>query len=327
MVAVNVLGGADAVHARRIFGTVPTSTALQLLPRSATGAEWRGTRRWGVGASELPTVCQIPGSYGSPFALWWAKREGWETPETEEMLMGLRLEGVIGEVWEERNLDARLYRPRAALFGHPVETWMLCTPDFIGVCEGDDGQPVIWPVECKAYEGGRGWGEPGTDQVPPHIGLQVEAQCEILGATRWDVVRLQGKKVTIYTGTAAGILPDYLTRGRDFARSLKDGPPPPLDATEATEGALGRLFADMDEEAKQVLPMSVAVEYRLALKAEREAAIRKQRAVNAVRSHLGVAKTGVDPDGLEVLERRVFKRRGYSVPAGVIDAIYPKTKE
>ncbi len=70
--------------------------------------------------------------------------------------------------------------------------------------------------------------------------------------------------------------------------------------------------------------LSEALEYRLALAAVKEAESRKQAVVNHIRQRLGTAKTGLDPDGVSFVERRVYKRRAYDVPAGIVDALYPK---
>jgi predicted phage-related endonuclease len=342
MPMLNVLRGRDAAKARERFGVVPKSEALQLLPAGTDELAWQARRREGLGASELPTVLNIEGSYGSPFALWWAKTSGWDSEGSEQMDMGTRLEPVIGEVWQERNPDALLCRPGAALYAHPLHTWLMCTPDFLAVRSapvavdvaptGADGgdEPVtrfdvvVEPVECKAYDGGTGWGTPGTDQVPPHIALQVAVQCFILGARRGHVVRMKGKKITTYTLDQTVPFPAaYLGAGAEFVRSMRDGQPPALDGTDATERALARIYADMDPEAEAVFPLYDVLEFKLAAEALAAAKARYALIKNKVRSGLGDAKTGVGPDG-PFIERRIYKRPGYEVPPCVIDALYPK---
>lgn len=336
MPTINLLRGGDAAKCRKRFGRVPTSRALQLLPAKASGAEWRAARRVRLGASELPTVLGVPGAYGSPFALWWAKVSGWEDPGTEEMAMGLRLEPVIGQVWQEQNPGAMLFRPGAALFGHPDLPWLCCTPDFLAVGEGWEpycgavpctcGQCLrAEPVECKAYDGGTGWGAPGTDEVPPHIKVQVRVQCAVLGAARGHVVRMQGKRVRTYTIPAVELTAEERAAGEAFVRSLAAEEPPALDGTKATETALGRLYADVDEESMVEVPLSLAIEYRLAQAAVRASAERAQRATNRLRSAMGnVAKAAVD--GEVVATRRIYKNHGYTVAPYIVDAIFPKKK-
>jgi predicted phage-related endonuclease len=333
MVAVNVLRRGDAAKCRKRFGAVPTSDALQLLPFNATGQAWRDARRNRIGASELPTILGVPGAYGSPFALWWAKREGWETESTEEMSMGLRLEPIIGDRWKDENPGALLFRPGAALFGHPSLSWLCCTPDFLAVSEGWEpycgAVPCTCgsclrarPVECKAYEGGQ-WGMPGTDEVPPHIRLQVRVQCAVLGADMGYVVRMSGKRVRTFIVPAEPLTADEISRGHLFHLSIARDDPPGLDDTAATETALGRLYADLDPEGVAEVPLSAAIEYRLALAACRAAESRKQRAVNTLRALMGTAKTAT-ADGVDVAERRVGKRAGYQVAPKVIDGLWPK---
>jgi hypothetical protein len=117
---------------------------------------------------------------------------------------------------------------------------------------------------------------------------------------------------------------DEISRGHLFHLSITADDPPGLDDTAATETALGRLYADLDPEGVAEVPLSAAVEYRLALAACRAAESRKQRAVNTLRSLMGTAKTAT-ADGVDVAERRVGKRAGYQVAPKVIDGLWPKT--
>jgi len=349
MVAVNLFRGQAAVKVRARFGAVPKSDAVFLLPASATGAQWREARRLRVGASELPTILGTEGAYGSPFHLWWQKTSGWESPEDEAMEMGRRLEPLIAEVWSERHPDAMVLRPGAALYGHPLYPWLCATPDYLAVRSvvtgvtaepvGEDGgdEPVhhfgvvVEPVECKAYDGGSGWGKPGTDEVPPHIAVQVQVQCSVLGAARGHVVRMRGKRITAYTlefgGADRWALPaHWVAAGATFAESLGKGIAPPLDGSSATEKTLARLYDDFDPDAQVNIPLSAVLEYRLAMAGVREAEQRKQAAVNLIRGMLGDAGKGVDEDGRVFVERRRYKRAGYEVAPGEVDALFPANK-
>lgn len=358
-----LIGMRDRQRVLDRFGTLPTSPAVPMLPppppavqaplatvqelatHAAWRQEWEALRRKGIGASELPAIAGIPGAYGSPFAYWWDKKSGgieeFDPTSDEILIMGTRLESVIGEVWQERNPDALLVRPGAGLYADPGYQWLMCTPDFLAVRAyhpevgakvyppGAEVMPVVEPVECKAYDGGTGWGEPGTDQVPPHILCQVLVQCEVLGALRGHVARMSGKKVTLYTverhpedGRHQKALAGWLRAGQEFMDSLKGDTPPPIDAAEDTGRMLGFLH-DMDEGQKAVVSRIVAGKFRRAQAALREAEAEMSLARNMMRAAMGTAQFAYDPDGQKVADRRVYKRREFIVGATVIDAIYP----
>jgi predicted phage-related endonuclease len=337
----------DAATIRRKFGSLPSTHARPVLPANATRAEWLAARREGIGASELAAVLGVPGAYGSPFSTWWSKVGDWEvTEQTPEMLMGVRLEPLIGETWQEQNPSTVLCRPAAALFASHDVPWMLCTPDFLAVtrdsvrchypleCEHTNPAlacfiPVIEPVECKAYDGGTGWGTPGTDEVPPHIDVQITAQCIVLGARRGHVVRLRNKRVTTYTieMTMDRLLEAdiWIERGWAFMDSIRRNQPPPIDGHDATEATLTTMYEEFDPDGVAYFAASAVHEYQAALDDVRKAKDHLRVVKNHIRHDLGVAKakTGAGPDGDPFIERRRYPRKPYTVPEGTVDALYP----
>lgn len=339
-----------AVLAR--FGAMPTTSAVGLLPPPPSAADgdspdallraheawheaWIALRRNGIGASEVATAAGVPGAYGSPFALWWQKKTGLriESGNDEVMVMGTRLEEIIGETWQARNPDALLVRPGAGLYAHAASPWIVATPDFLAVyMVPGDPWPHIAPVECKAYEGGKGWGTPGTDQVPPHIKVQVLMQIDVLGATRGYVARMQGKRITLYTidayprddeGQLRAWLHHLQSRAAAFVDSLKGDVPPPIDSSDATEAALAQQYADMHEDERATVSADLALAYRVALAEAREAQERLSLLKNRVRAAIGKAEFATDPNGVIIAQRRRYKRGAYTVAAKEIDGLWP----
>lgn len=345
---------ADVAKVKAMFGALPHAQAVPLLgpppePADGDSAEatlrahetwyqhWMSIRRTGIGASEVATVNGIPGAYGSPFALWWDKKAGLrvESGNEDVMVMGTRLEVIIGEDWQAKHPEALLVRPAAGLYRHPALEWLFATPDFLAVyrVEGDPW-PTIEPVECKAYEGGKGWGEPGTDQVPLHVKIQVLMQIDVLGATRGHVARMQGKRVTFYTidayprddeGMLRALIHRWQMTAWKFVETLKPGQdmPPLIDGSEATSNVLAERYADLQPDERAMVSADMAFRYGLALRDAADATERLNRVKNEMREAMRLAEYATDPNGRIIAQRRRYKRRTYTVAATEIDGIWP----
>ncbi len=342
----------DSAAVTKRFGSMPVTHAVGLIGPPPTPADmlatdghigdhanwlraWKALRRQGIGASEVATVAGVRGAYGSPFALWWQKKTGMEIEQgnTDVMVMGTRLETLIGEEWQTRNPEAMLVRPGAGLFAHPAMPWLMATPDFLAVykVEGDPW-PHVAPVECKAYEGGKGWGKPGTDEVPEHIRCQVLMQCDVLGVDRGHVARMQAKRITLYTidayprddnGLRRAQVHHWQTCAAHFVESLKGNDPPTIDGSDATEAVLAAQNADIHEDERATVSNDLAMRYRLALDQVSEANARLALRKNLLRAAMGKAEYAVDGDGNLVAQRRRYKRGTFTIPAGEVDGLWP----
>jgi putative phage-type endonuclease len=110
--------------------------------------------------------------------------------------IGLRLENLVAELYSaatENRLrsDNRLHR------SHEYD-WIACHLDRRVV--GDSG--II--VELKTRNSARGWGEPGTADVPPDVWCQVQSQLLVTGAREVHVaVLFSNSRFDIYR-----VLPD-----------------------------------------------------------------------------------------------------------------------
>jgi putative phage-type endonuclease len=304
--------------------------AVALLPADAPEADWLAARRQGIGASELAAVLGVS-PYQSPFGLWWAKREGWDLPQTENMHIGKALEPVIADLFAEK-VDLHVVRPDAGLYQHPHRPWMLATPDYLAYEVATDEELAhrtggrLMPVECKSDEGGRGWGKTGTPDVPDHHRVQLLAQCEVLDAPMGYLVRLAGKRLTIhpvpYDDHVRRVMAGWFVIAEAFMQSLAAGIPPPVDEHPTTEAALARLFDDVDEDAATTLPWDLVEEYQTTYDALASAKAAHRQAQNRVRSALQHAKTGLTPDGQPFVTRARYTRTGYTVAPCEVDALY-----
>ena len=321
------------------FGYAPRVAGVPLLPPDASEAAWLAARRPLVTASEVASVLGVEGAHGSPFSLWWQKQPDWPgVPVTPNMHIGRKLEAVIGELWEEAHPEAALYRPGAALWAHPVERWLGATPDYLSVWptiedgHGDadeDERPSgvrVEPVECKSDEGGKGWGEPGTDQVPRHHLCQVLTQCIVLGVPRGRVMRLSGKRTAeyiVHVDSHPDLVADIVTKGRAFWAALESGVTPDIDESEATARTLVDLYPAYIEGTSEFIPDELAKAYQDAKAAVKDAKALEAYAANRIRDILGRADAqyAVTEDGRRIAARSHYKRRGYTVPPAEIDQL------
>jgi predicted phage-related endonuclease len=314
------------------FGMVPTTVAVPVLGPRATDEQWRHYRNFAVGASEVASMLGQAGAYSSPYALWWAKRLQWSGESTPEMDMGTMLEPLIGELWADGHPNAILARPGHRLYENRQMPGLVCTPDFIAAVPSRDSIAAgeacrIEPVETKAYEGGRGWGKAGTDEVPEHITTQVMVQCAILGAQRGHVARMQSKRVSWYTiemdEPSVKLTALWATLAARFIDSVQRGEAPPVDAHKATTDTLVKLHRPDQPGPPVELPRSLRDAYHEALDGCRKAESERRQITNAIRDLLGDAFVGLC-DGKPFVERRITDVPSYTVGPYTSDGLYPK---
>lgn len=93
-----------------------------------------------------------------------------DEPPGEAAEIGLALESGIADLAAKR-LGRKLVSPTST-FWHPAGLPILANPDrFVEKCQR--GAPI---VEIKHTGQTDGWGEPGTDQIPDYVQVQVQVQ-------------------------------------------------------------------------------------------------------------------------------------------------------
>jgi predicted phage-related endonuclease len=138
-------------------------------------------RRTYLGATDIAAVLGVS-PFRSPIDVWIEKRGGEGQPETERMRAGTLLEDVICQMYEE-DTGRRLIHRREAV--HPRHAFIRVHPDRIVI--GEPGG-----MDAKFSEFGHGYGEPGTDQVPPHVRVQCLVYSGVLRREWWDVGLFRG---------------------------------------------------------------------------------------------------------------------------------------
>lgn len=341
----------DARRCVQRWGTSPRTRALPVLSYEDYGSDaWREARRVRVGASEMAAVLGLS-PYESPFSLWWKKQRGWFNEQTLAMMIGHELEPIIGRLFARERPDLLVCRANGSLWTHPAEAFMACSPDFIAVasdrelcthgadCEVhpdenrlhnfDDRPARVWiePVECKSDEGGRGWGKPGTDEIPEHHRVQALQQCYVFDAPRGHVVRMAGKRFSTYTveldDAARDDLYWWVKEAERFVESIDGGDPPAIDDHAATTETLKALSPSLDD-VPAPLPDELCNRYNRARRDVSNAKAAMRQVGNEMLAMMGSSRYGVRvSNGRRVAERRQFMRRGYTVEPRQVDALWP----
>lgn len=250
-------------------------------------------RQGGIGASEIGGIVGAEGAYESALAIW-ARKVGLDRkPENdvtpEFIRLGNLLEPVIAQLYSERTGFAL---QESGTLVHPTDPIRRCTPDRLVV-----GQPVN--CQIKKARSRAAWGEPGTDEVPDNILLQVQHEMGVLCALgiqieRTDIpVLFYGSRLDIYTvardDELIGMLADAADQWwTDYVVARRQ---PPADGSERTREALGRMFKRNNG---TLLPasdevVSLALQYMAARDDEKAAIDRKDTAGNALRALIGEA--------------------------------------
>lgn len=184
-------------------------------------------------------------SWRTPIDVWRSAVEGWEPEPSDMMEIGSLLEPVVLELYRRRTAR-HFFAPGQIL--HPEHAFLVDTPDalsWIAVVRDDFGEERydVRAVEAKTCIGwqAEGFGEPGTDQVPPQYLVQSTCHMLHLRAVGHEVeacdlpVLIGGYDFRIYTIPWDQELADGLVKiARDFhEKHILPRVPPQVDATPA----------------------------------------------------------------------------------------------
>lgn len=292
----------------------------------ATETEWLDERRNGIGASEIGIIMGAS-TWTSPYALWWRKKMDWRLPGTEAQLWGHLVEDPITALFANE-MSGHLYIAKPlghpfSLWFHPKQQWIICTPDRLAVTR--DGHIV--PVEIKSDEGGSGWGEPGTAEIPLPYLYQALWQAHVFGSDGTYVVRKRSsgkRRMTWYwVPYDKAVVMGLYTRAANFLASIDLGNPPPTDGSTATTTALQELNPVVAGTSSDVGDLYFRWSQG---RADKRAAIEHDRLLsNQMREAMGAAQwaTTRTTDGLDVIrvKRSVGKRGGYTVAPTTTDEL------
>jgi putative phage-type endonuclease len=181
--------------------------------------EWLEQRRHGIGGSDAAAALGLS-PWKTPLSLY-LEKTGDARPfrDNESMLWGRVLEPAIRAEYTRRTGIACA---SGAQLTHPKYPWMRATLDGLS----NERQPRV--VEIKTARTDRGWGEPGTDDVPQTYLLQCVHYMVVTGAQLADIALLVGgQDFRIYTVQRNAALADLVVEGEhDFWQHVQRREPP-----------------------------------------------------------------------------------------------------
>jgi hypothetical protein len=190
-------------------------------------------------------------------------------------------------------------------------------------CEGWGHGPVLAVLELKyAPHSWDGWGEPGTDDIPPYYRAQVLWQCDVMGVDEWYLAALGPGGFREYRGRVDETdLAAMRAAGEEFMARLDAGDPPPLDGHHATLSALRRLHPTVEDFDVEV-SLSMAEGYRQA-REERDRAVTAVDEYEAqIRHAIGDGRRAMC-NGRLVASRSVYDQSGDTAELSAIDGDWP----
>ena len=182
------------------------------------GPQWLEERRKGIGGSDIAAILGM-NPYKTPYRVYQEKRkevEDWQGNEATDW--GKRMEPAIRQWYSDQTgRDVRL--PEKILM-HSKYPFMLASLDGY-----TDDRRV---VEIKTARSGKGWGEPGTNEIPDYYALQAQHYLIVTGFEVCDVpVSISGSSPELYEVPADKELQEAIIEAAViFWKRVQDGNPP-----------------------------------------------------------------------------------------------------
>jgi putative phage-type endonuclease len=290
-------------------------TARLLIPPTATYEEWKARRaelsRTAVTASEIAIILGIS-PWSSAFNLYHLKR-GTITDDYEDnvLSLGRHLEPWIADRWAEDHPEFIV--SETGLWQSEDRPWQMATPDrylFSRLSGESNWREHDALLEIKSSGTYDGWGEDGSDEIPPYYRAQVLWQLDTLGLETAHVTCLFLSSRSIrnymvaYDEADVKLMRDAAT---DFLEMVEQGQAPAIDHTPATAHALKQLHP-LDEDAEDAeVDEDLAYSYSQAALDLKDAQENYDLMVNQVRARMGQAKRAVS-GGSRVATRSVYEQ-------------------
>lgn len=200
------------------------------------GPQWLEERRKGIGGSDIAAIMGFS-PWKTPYRVYQEKRkevDAWQGNESTDW--GKRQEPVIRQ-WYSDATGRCVYLPEKILF-HSKYPFMLASLD--GYTDDPRG------VEIKTARSSKGWGEPGTNEIPDYYMLQVQHYMVVTGFEVFDVpVSIGGGSPELYEVPADKELQELIIQAcaEFWQRVVNGNPPEPTTYADAVQ-RFGKIKAE-----------------------------------------------------------------------------------
>lgn len=250
-----------------------------------------GDRAAYLGSTDIAAIVGVS-PYRSPVDVWREKVEGVTTPVSDVMRWGLLMEQAICDEYAAAT-GYRLVRRNEVT--HPEHAFIRIHPDRLVV-----GEPGIFDAKSTWQPGG--YGEPGTDQVPPHVRVQMTVYLGMLRREWADVgvVRYRPPlgiyRVAFDPTLYAAVIGEAV---RFWREHIDTRVPPPVDGSDAYGRYLAERYpADDGTELVATAEQALLVEELAAAKAAvRDSEARARLAQHRIEEVMGDATALLSPAG------------------------------
>jgi predicted phage-related endonuclease len=249
-----------------------------------------GDRTTYLGATDIAALAGLS-SWKAPIQVYEEKAEGRVDDASTVMEWGLLLEDPICKGYEKQT-GRRLFRRNEIV--HPDHPFIRFHPDRLV-----RGEPGVFDAK-STWVSTSGYGEPGTDEVPPGVKAQMVLYCGATGREWADLGVLRRRPpLDIYTVRADPELYEWLIEEavRFWNEHVVAKVEPPPDGTEAYRRHLSAKFPrDLGSELVATPEQALmADELREAIAAAKAAEEHKTALENRIRAAMGDATVLIGP--------------------------------
>lgn len=280
-------------------------------------------RLTGIGGSEAAAALGVSDRY-TALDLFLMKR-GAVMPfeDNAATRWGRLLEPVVRQHYAERT--GYTVTQSKTMLRHPKHEFMIGHPDGFTLDVGRG-------YEGKTARTDRGWGEPGTDQIPQDYVVQVQHYMVLTGLPVFDVaVLIGGQDYRQYEVPADRELQEMIVETEHdlWLRIQKGDAPPPIWEHPNTQAAIRKLFPGTNGLTIEATSLQQKVRESMETAADRAASY--QKTADGLKAMLlwdmGENAQLKFADG-KALRRTLTTRKGYTVePTSYIDARFVTAKE
>lgn len=249
-----------------------------------------GDRTTYIGGSDVGAIIGVS-PYATPIEVYLEKRGERTVEVNDAMRMGSLLEDAVVQLYEQQQGVRTVRRNRPYI--HPDHPFLQGHVDRLVV-----GEPGLMDAKVTLY--GPGYGEPGTDQVPPHIACQMQWYMGLSGRRWADVAVLRDMRLSVYrVEHDPELYAALVSEAVGFWDRVQTGTPPDVDGTDAYRAYISERFPKDDGTEMVATPeLAVLVEELAAAQAATKAAKAHEELVkNRIREVMGEASVLLAPAG------------------------------